>query len=172
MLRAIFLDRDGVLNRKAPDGQYVTNLDEFEVLPGVLDALVMLYRSGFQLFVVTNQRGVAKGVVSLDALDRVHRHLLHEVEQAGARIERVYICPHDYADRCDCRKPKPGMLLQATRDCNIDLTQSWMIGDGASDIEAGRCAGCKTGFVGVGECQAADLCASSLEELVRQILLS
>ena len=170
MAKAIFLDRDGVLNRKAPEGAYVTELRQFQLLPGSLDALVELYRHGYRLFIATNQRGIATGAVSPTAVERIHKYLLRKVEDAGARIEHVYVCPHDYVDRCGCRKPLPGMLLQAAQDFNIDLSDSWMIGDSASDIEAGRRAGCRTGFVGTGGCNAADLSALSLNELVTQLL--
>jgi len=170
LLKAIFLDRDGVLNRKAPEGAYVAELRQFELLPGSLDALVELYRHAYKLFVVTNQRGIATGALSPGAVERIHRYLLRKVEDAGARIEHVYVCPHDYVDRCGCRKPLPGMLLQAAQDFNIDLSGSWMIGDSASDIEAGRRAGCRTGFVGPGRCDAADLSAPSLKHLVTQLL--
>ena len=170
MAKAIFLDRDGVLNRKAPGGAYVAELHQFELLPGSLDALVELYRRGYRLFVVTNQRGIATGAVSPVAVEQIHGYLLRKVEDAGARIEHVYVCPHDHVDRCGCRKPLPGMLLQAARDFAIDLSDSWMIGDSASDIEAGARAGCRTAFVGPGCCDAADLSAPSLNELVIRLL--
>lgn len=170
MVRAIFLDRDGVLNQKAPEGWYIAHVEQFELLPGALDALAKLYKHGFRLFVVTNQRGITSGMVSLETLDRIHQRLLREVATAGGRIEEVYVCSHDYSDQCDCRKPRPGMLLQAAMDHDIDLNSSWMIGDSASDIEAGRNAGCKTAYIGPGYCESADLSAPSLAEVVRSLL--
>lgn len=169
MARAIFLDRDGVLNRKATEGAYITDLRQFDLLPGSLDAVAELYRRGYLLFIVTNQRCIATGTASIDAVETIHRHLLREVGKAGGQIARVYVCPHDYVDRCECRKPLPGMLLQAARDFDLDLSASWMIGDSASDIECGRRAGCKTAFVGAETCDAADVSAPSLLALVFQL---
>jgi D-glycero-D-manno-heptose 1,7-bisphosphate phosphatase len=168
--RAIFLDRDGVLNRKAPEGSYVASVGEFEVLPGSLEAIAKLCRNGWQVFLVTNQRGIARGMVSADAVEQIHRWLLEQVRRVGGQITQVYVCPHDYSDLCDCRKPNPGMLLRAAREHSLDLAQSWMVGDAISDMQAGRAVGCKTAYLGGGECEMADVKAPSLRIFVEQLL--
>jgi len=168
--RAVFLDRDGTLNRKAPEGRYVTGLEEFVLLPGVLPSLARLYDHGFRLFIVTNQRGIARGEVSSESLLQMHRYLLEQVESAGARIERIAVCPHEIAEGCECRKPKPGMILSLAAECQLDLARSWMIGDSVSDITAGRRAGCRTAYLGPAACPEADISAPSLDSLVEQLL--
>ena len=170
MARAVFLDRDGVLNRKAPEGRYIADLQQFEILPGALEAVARLRRSGFLVFVVTNQRGIARHIVSPKAVEGMHQYLLNEAKQVGGSIDKIYVCPHDDSDGCDCRKPMPGMLLRAAQEHSVDLTKSWMVGDSVSDLEAGRSAGCKTAFVGSEVCRAADLSMPSLEELVDLIV--
>jgi D-glycero-D-manno-heptose 1,7-bisphosphate phosphatase len=170
-MNAIFLDRDGVVNRKAPEGKYVTRVTGFEVLPGALEAIAALSRNGYEVFVVTNQRGLALGQVSRSDLREIHARMLDRVRQAGGKIRQIYVCPHDTIDRCACRKPQPGLLLQAQREHGIDLRASWMIGDTASDIVAGSRAGCRTAFIGAPHLQvAADLRASSLREVVGHLL--
>ncbi len=144
MTKAIFLDRDGVVNRKVPEGSYIQTLAALEFLPGALETVAEICRSGYLVFVVTNQRGVARGMVRPEVLDQIHSHILEAAARAGGRICRIYVCPHDIADACECRKPKPGMLLQAKAEFGIDMGASWMIGDAASDVAAGAAAGCGT----------------------------
>ncbi|HVM92267.1 MAG TPA: HAD family hydrolase [Terriglobales bacterium] len=170
-MRAIFLDRDGVINQKAAEGEYITTLEEFVLLPGVAETIATLCESGFAVCVVTNQRGLARGRVSSAELVRMHAELRNAVERAGGRIRQIYICPHDVADGCECRKPKPGMLLAAIRDHRIDAAKSWMIGDSASDVLAGKAAGCRTIFVGPREAGGrADACVDSLRNSLTVIL--
>ncbi len=164
------MDRDGTLNRKAPEGQYVTKLDEFVLLPGVLPSLAKLHEHGFKLFVVTNQRGIARGQVSWESLSQIHRYLLDQAESAGARIERIVVCPHEIAEDCECRKPKPGMILRLAAEHHLDLANSWLIGDSVSDITAGRRAGCRTAYIGIRACAEADISAASLGSVVDQLL--
>jgi D-glycero-D-manno-heptose 1,7-bisphosphate phosphatase len=144
MKKAAFLDRDGVLNRKAPDGQYVTQWEQMEFLPGVREAVRLLNEAGYFIVIVSNQRCVAKGLITISELEALHARMRQEFEAAGARIDAIYCCPHDFQPPCCCRKPKPGMLLEAARTHQLDLAASWMIGDSAHDVEAGRAAGCKT----------------------------
>ena len=144
MKKAAFLDRDGVLNRKAPEGKYVTRWEEMEFLPGAADAIRLLNQAGFFVVVVSNQRCVAKGLITTAELEALHARMQREYAASGARIDAIYYCPHDYESRCECRKPMPGMLLEAARAHDIDLAASWMIGDSAHDVEAGRRAGCHT----------------------------
>jgi len=166
MLKAVFLDRDGVINRKAPtEDEYVTRWEEMEILPGVAEAIALLQRSGFQVYILTNQRSVAKGLLTIRELEALHEQLCSWLAQRGAGIDGVYYCPHDLAPPCDCRKPKPGMILRAAREHNVELRTSWMVGDSISDMEAGRQAGCQTVYVssnGKPAGNAVDLVAPSL----------
>src|SRR5712692_12048263 len=136
MKKAAFLDRDGVINRKAPEGGYITRWEDLEILPGVPEGIILLTQAGYSVLAVSNQRCVAKGLLSLSELESIHERLCQELETKGASITRIYYCPHDNLTPCGCRKPAPGMLLAAARDHGIDLQNSWMIGDSKVDIEA------------------------------------
>jgi D-glycero-D-manno-heptose 1,7-bisphosphate phosphatase len=173
MKKAAFLDRDGVINRKPPEGQYVTRWEELQFLPGVSEAIILLTGAGYSVFVVTNQRGVAKGLLTQDDVESIHQKMCQELACAGAVITKVYYCPHERQPPCTCRKPAPGMLLTAAKSYDLDLASSWMIGDSDIDVEAGRNAGCKT--VRISQMEAlenngADLSAPSLPAAVQQIL--
>ncbi len=146
--RAVFLDRDGVINKKAPEGDYIKNWDEFEFLPKVKKAIKKLNEEGFLTIIVSNQRGVAKRIMTEDEVREIHDKMEEELKKEGAIINDIYYCPHDVEEHCNCRKPEPGLLLRAAKEHNIDLSQSWMIGDRESDIEAGKRAGCKTVLIG------------------------
>lgn len=139
---AVILDRDGTLNRRPPRAQYVTRPEEFEWLPGALEALRMLNEAGYTVAVVSNQAGVDRGAMTEEDLADVHRKLTDEAERAGGRIEAVYYCPHDWDEGCECRKPAPGMLFQAQRDLDLDLTRTPFIGDDERDAQAADAAGC------------------------------
>jgi D-glycero-D-manno-heptose 1,7-bisphosphate phosphatase len=172
MNRAVFLDRDGVLNRSmVRNGRpYApTSLDEFELLPGVLEAVRDLRIAGFLLIVVTNQPDVATGEVSAGVLDAMHRKL-----RAWLTLDDIKVCCHVDADGCLCRKPRPGMLLEAAREWSIDLDRSFMVGDRWRDVSAGRAAGCTTLFVDYGyaerQVDTPDFVVTSLAEAVRIIL--
>jgi len=144
MRRAVFLDRDGVINVKAPEGHYITRWEEFQFLPDAAGAIAILNQAGFSVIVVSNQRGVGKGLMTVDALEVIHSRMLAELAASGARIDAICYCPHDLGTHCACRKPGPGMLLRAATDHAIDLPNSWMVGDSDSDILAGKRAGCRT----------------------------
>jgi D-glycero-D-manno-heptose 1,7-bisphosphate phosphatase len=140
--RAVFLDRDGVLNAAfVRDGLPYPphSVDEVEILPGVEEACTRLRGSGFDLVVVTNQPDIARGTQTLEAVRRINDALL-----AALPLDEIVICPHDDADGCDCRKPKPGMLEAAAQRRGIDLAASFMVGDRWRDVEAGIRAGCRT----------------------------
>jgi len=146
--KAVFLDRDGVLNRThVRDGKpYPPNsLDETEILPGVEDACRLLKNAGFMLVCVTNQPDIARGDQSFEVVKKINQTLKEKLH-----LDDVRVCPHDTSDGCDCRKPKPGHLLDAARDFDIDLTSSIMVGDRWRDIEAGQNAGCRTVFIDYG----------------------
>ena len=173
MFKAVFLDRDGVINRKAPEGEYVTRWDALVFLPGVVEAIILLRQAGFRVIVVSNQRCVAKGLLTVQELESIHRRMCETFAAEGATIDAVYYCPHDTQPPCACRKPAPGLLLEAASAHQLDLESSWMVGDTASDMEAGRNAECKTARLQDPNEPAdrlADVVASSLIEAVRQIL--
>ena len=144
MIKGVFLDRDGVINRKPPEGDYITRWESFQILPGVTEGIAQLNHAGFRVIVVTNQRCIAKGLITAAELGSMHERLLDLLAQGGAKIDAIYYCPHEIEPVCQCRKPAPGMLLEAAQEHGIDLRASWMIGDSESDIEAGKIAGCKT----------------------------
>ena len=173
MRKAAFLDRDGVINQKLPEGQYVTCWEEMKFLPGVIEAIASLNRAGFHVVVVSNQRCIAKGLLTTDDLDLIHERMRKGFASDGALIDGIYYCSHDEHPPCGCRKPAPGLLLKAAIEHEIDLTSSWMIGDSDVDIGAGKSAGCKT--VRILKCDevpngSADLFARSLLDAVCQIV--
>jgi D-glycero-D-manno-heptose 1,7-bisphosphate phosphatase len=173
MPKAAFLDRDGVINRKAPDGQYITRWEDVEFLPRVAEAIALLNQAGFSVIVVSNQRGVAKGLVSVKELERIHRLMVEHLAASNASLRAIYYCPHDITPACACRKPAPGMLFQAAREHRIDLPNSWMVGDSDIDVQAGRNAGCKTARIlrsDVIPKIEADLSAASLCEAVQKLI--
>jgi D-glycero-D-manno-heptose 1,7-bisphosphate phosphatase len=175
MTRAVFLDRDGVINRKRLDDRYITCWEEFEFLPAVAESIMLLNRAGFFVVVVTNQRCVAKGLITEAELEGVHRRMVDALKNAGANVDGIYYCPHETDPPCGCRKPAPGMLQQAARVQNIELLASWMIGDSDADISAGRAAGCRTARIlskseNLDGVQEADIVACSLLDATRQIL--
>jgi D-glycero-D-manno-heptose 1,7-bisphosphate phosphatase len=171
--RAAFLDRDGVINRKPPEGQYVTRWEEMHFLPGVAKAIGLLNRAGFRVIVVSNQRCVAKGLLTACEMDSMHQRMCDGLAATGATIDEVYYCPHETQPPCCCRKPRPGMLLEAAHKYEIDLSASWMIGDSETDVQTGRNAGCKTArLLNISETAShdADIAALSLLDAVRQVL--
>jgi D-glycero-D-manno-heptose 1,7-bisphosphate phosphatase len=176
----VFLDRDGVINRKMAEGEYVSHWDRFHLLPGVEQAIAALNRSGRKVIVVTNQRGVALGYYSAADVEALHEQLQHHLAQHGARIDAFYYCPHD-KNQCDCRKPQTGLFEEAFRDFpQASATNSIVIGDSLSDIEAARNLGAPSIFIqGDPEFQkpgadkaalAADATADSLLEAVNRFL--
>lgn len=146
--QAIFLDRDGVINRpliRAGKPHPPSSLSEFEILPGVSEACQALKEQGFVLVVATNQPDVGRGILARDAVEAIHRWILQRLP-----IERVMTCFHAggaYGEHCDCRKPRPGMLFKAAEELKIDLAKSFMIGDRWRDVDCGLNAGCKTVFI-------------------------
>ena len=148
--KAIFLDRDGTINKYVG---FHRDINDFELIPGVAKAIKEINNSGYLAIVVTNQPVIARGEVTVSQLSEIHKKMATELGKEGAFLDAVYYCPHhpdkgyereipELKINCDCRKPKPGMLFQAANDFNIDLSQSWMIGDSVSDTKAGNAAGC------------------------------
>jgi D-glycero-D-manno-heptose 1,7-bisphosphate phosphatase len=148
MTRAIFLDRDGVIGENRAD--HVKSWDEFHFLPGALDALRWLRLGGFRTFVVTNQAIVNRGVVAAEVVEEINARMALCVAGYGGRIDDIRYCPHDYSEYCECRKPRPGMLLQLAEQWHVDLAQSYMVGDAWTDIAAGRAVSCRSIMVRTG----------------------
>ena len=147
--RAVFLDRDGVLNRDSPS--FIKTAKEMHLLPGAPLAVARLNRAGYLAIVISNQSGVARGLLTEDDLDAMHRKLCSAVRLAGGKITDVYYCPHLPGVGCSCRKPAPGMVRQAAEDYNVDVSRSYLIGDKIDDITCGSAAGCKTILVLTGQ---------------------
>ena len=154
--RAIFLDRDGTINRYVG---FLRDIEQFELLPGAAEAIRRINASGYLAIVVTNQPVIARGEVTREQLREIHDKMETLLGREGAYVDAIYYCPHhphrgypgevaELKIDCGCRKPKPGLLLQAAEDYNIDLTKSWMIGDSENDVQAGRAAGCRTMRIG------------------------
>lgn len=166
-LKYVFLDRDGVLNRKAPPAQYITRPEELVILPGVEEAVAALNRAGRKVIVVTNQRGIALGLYSHDDLNRIHDKLRAQLAAHGGHLDAIYVCPHE-AGQCNCRKPLTGLFERAYRDFpDATPESSVMVGDSLRDIEAGLRAGMATVFItGESTNSADDLRARSLAQLL------
>ena len=152
--RAVFLDRDGTIN---VEKEYLHRPEELEFIPGVPQAIARLNRAGYLVVVVTNQSGVARGYFSVADVNRLHQVMQQRLSDEGAHIDAYYLCPHhphkgldEYRLDCDCRKGKPGMLLQAAVDFSIDLSRSFMVGDKDADVLAGIAAGCRPYLVTTG----------------------
>ena len=139
--KAVFIDRDGTIARDVP---YCSRPEDFELLPSVVEGIKLLNERNFKVVVVTNQSGIARGYFTEEMLAKIHDKMRAELASYGARVDAIYYCPHHPDENCECRKPKPKMLLQAASDLDIDLKQSFVIGDNDMDIEMGRRAGCKS----------------------------
>ncbi len=175
--KAIFLDRDGTINKYVG---FLRNINDFELFPGVAEAIRMINASGYLAIVVTNQPVIARGEVTFAELDEIHNKMETLLGKDGAYLDAIYYCPHhphkgyegeipELKIECECRKPKPGMLLKAAEDFNIDLSQSWMVGDSENDIKAGRAAGCRTALIGF-EDFLQDIKVKSLYEFATNML--
>lgn len=154
MRKVVFLDRDGVINK---DVSYLYKIEDLQWVDGAKEALQLAYDAGYDLIVVTNQSGVARGYYKESDVQILHDYMGNELDKAGAPILRFYYCPHHeegiidkYAVNCDCRKPKPGMLLQAIKEYHINPSESFLIGDNVRDVEAAEAAGVK-GYLFTGE---------------------
>lgn len=172
MRRAVFLDRDGVINANIErDGRLLAprSLDQFVIMPGVKEAVTKLREAGFVVIVVTNQPDIATGHITRALLDRMHEKLSTELA-----VDDIKVCPHVDADKCACRKPKPGLLREAAAERGIDLSASFMVGDRLSDMGAGKAAGCSTVWITnkaeADTTTAPDAVAGSLAQAVAWIL--
>ena len=174
--KAVFLDRDGTINKYVG---FLRDIDQFELIEGVAEAIKRINASGYLCIVVTNQPVIARGEVTVPLLETIHNKMETLLGLEGAYIDGLYYCPHhphkgfegeipELKFDCECRKPKPGMLLKAAEDFNIDLSESWMVGDGENDIKAGENAGCKTCLIGKDEF-GQDMTVESLLEFAMNI---
>ncbi len=176
--KAIFLDRDGTINQYVG---FLKDIDEFVLLPGVAEAVRLINAKGYLAIVVTNQPVIARGDINRAQLLEIHKKMETLLGLEGAYLDAVYYCPHhpdkgfegeipELKIKCDCRKPKPGMLLQAAKEYNIDLSESWIVGDGENDIKAGKAAGCNTALVSNDKSfWGQDITGNSLLECMQQI---
>ncbi len=175
--KAIFLDRDGTINKHIG---FLRDLEEFELLPEVAEAIKLINNSGYLAIVITNQPVIARGEITVEQLNAIHDKMETLLGYEGAYLDGLYYCPHhpdkgftgevpELKIECCCRKPKPGLFFRAAADYNINLEQSWMIGDSENDIKAGKAAGCKTALIGEGG-YGQDISDASLYELVKIIL--
>ena len=144
-MKAVFLDRDGVINENRSD--HVKSWAEFRFLPGALEAIARLSKAGVLVFVITNQAIINRGTVSRDIVSEINRRMAQEIERWGGRIEAVACCPHRPEERCLCRKPQPGLLLDLARRYGLKLSDTAVVGDALTDIEAGLAAGCQAVLV-------------------------
>ncbi len=175
---AVFLDRDGVINTSPGDHDYVRSARDFAMLPGVPQAIRLLNDAGLPVVVISNQRGIARGLMTEQDLDAITDRMHRELSAAGARVDRVFYCPHDNG-QCSCRKPLPGLLYRAVEELGVDLAKSYLVGDTATDMAAGRAAGCSVLLVLTGKTTAdaalqvvpkPDGIVTDLAEAVRRIL--
>lgn len=168
MWRAAFLDRDGVINRMVYDAEFgivdsPANPDQLKLIPGVGEAIARLNRLGLLVVIISNQPGIAKGKFTVPLLDDMERKMLAGIQAGGGKVNAIYNCLHhpqadleQYRVLCECRKPRPGLLLLAARELEIDLERSYMVGDGVTDVIAGRAAGTTTLFVSSRKCYTCD----------------
>jgi len=192
IVRAIFLDRDGVINELVYHQEQGIidspfTIEQFRLLPGVSQAIKKLREKGYKVVLVSNQPGIAKGYMSEETFDKIRGKMSEELAEDGASLDGEYYCFHHPEAKvqrlkvnCECRKPKPGMLLQAAQDMDIDLSQSWMVGDGLTDIKAGKSAKTRTILLGRMKCELChlmdeedarpDAITSNLEEAAQFIL--
>lgn len=152
--RAVFIDRDGTINHNGEKG-YIHKKEDFKFLPGVLAALKKLSKTEYKIFIATNQSGIGRGLYKESDMKKLHRYMLQELKNQGVRVDAVYYCPHHTDDGCGCRKPAPGMALQAVADHDVSLNDSWMIGDSDKDVLMGREANMRT--IKLGARMAAEL---------------
>lgn len=163
MKPTVFLDRDGVINVKAPPHEYITRPENFVLIDGAAEGIEMLNNGGFQVIVITNQRGIAKGKLTEDDLSSVHHEMINKLSMKGARIDGIYFCPHN-EDECDCRKPGIGLLQKAEKDFPVAKSRSCFIGDSESDVLCGKNHGIMTVHIGKGNNYGADMQFETLYE--------
>lgn len=141
MCRAVFVDRDGVICRNRTD--HVKSWQEFVFLPGAVEAMVRLARTDLRIIIITNQAVINRGIIPAEVVEDINARMVRAIEEAGGRVDDVLYCPHRPDEQCDCRKPRPGMLLMAAKRWGVDLAQSYLVGDAETDMQAARTVGCR-----------------------------
>ena len=178
-MKAIFLDRDGVINRDPGFGDYIKSWQEFEFMPDAIDAIKLLNKNSYEIFVISNQAGVARGLFSKESLDEITANMLKEIEAKGGKIRWVSYCIHASDAGCDCRKPNTGQIKSATKGLNIDFKKTYFVGDSRLDVGVGKNIGSKTILLLTGKETAEDVetwqnkpdfIMKSLMEAVRWVL--
>ncbi len=162
-LELVILDRDGVINRES--GEFIKSAEEWQALPGSLEALARLHRHGIHVVVVSNQSGLARGLYDIHALNEIHQKMHRLVHESGGHIDAVFFCPHGPDEDCECRKPRPGMLLQIAQRLRIDLAGIPFVGDRLSDVHAARHAGAVPVLVRSGRYRDGDASADELRDV-------
>lgn len=179
-MNVVFLDRDGVINEYPGDGKYVTSWKAFKFIKGSKEAIALLTELGWDIYVISSQAGVSKGLYKKATLDRITKNMLAEIKKAGGKIKKVLYCIHSKDDNCDCRKPKTGLLVQAVGDLGPEFRDTYFIGDDKRDIQTGINAGCRTILVFSGKSSKKelhdweflpDMTASNLSEAVKKIII-
>jgi len=172
-MKAVFLDRDGTVNVGVPTYERVNSIDKVQLLPNTLEALRQLAKLDYLVFFVTNQAGLAEGLITRVQFDEINKKVLELISSTGVRVLGTYVCPHGEGDDCDCRKPKPELLLDAAKEHGVELQDSWMVGDRPSDVMTGINAGTRAILVKTGvptvESEQATYIAPSLLEAVQYI---
>ncbi len=146
--RAVFLDRDGVINVYRED--YVRSWEQFAFIDGALEGMAALTKYGFKLLVISNQSAIGRKIIGRQVVEDIHRRMLVQIERAGGKIAGLFYCPHTPEENCGCRKPQPGLLIQAARELGLDLAGSYLIGDSLDDVITGQKVGCTTLLVRTG----------------------
>ena len=160
-IKLIALDRDGIVNEDSPS--YVKSLSEWRTISGSTNAIAKLKRHNYKIVIATNQSGIARGLFTLDTVNILHQHMLDEIKRAGGTLDGIFMCPHKPEDNCDCRKPKPGLLLQAAKKFNIRTQEILMIGDSFRDILAAKNCGAQAMFIKTNQKKTSDLLAAQKE---------
>ena len=164
-MKLLILDRDGTLNRSRDD--YVASPDEWEALPGALEAVSRLNHAGWHVVIATNQSGIGRGMIDMATVNAVHAHMLRHLQQLGGRIDAVFFCPHTPEDGCTCRKPLPGLLHDIAQRYGVDMATVPMVGDTLRDLQAALAAGCEPHLVRTGRAAALD--ADEVATLLQQV---
>lgn len=161
MLRLVILDRDGVINYDSE--QHIRSPSEWHAIPGSLEAIARLNRAGYRVLVATNQSGLARGLLTIKDMSAIHARMRRELAQVGGQIEAVFFCPHAREEGCECRKPRPGLLLEIARRLGVDLRDVVVVGDALRDVQAARAAGARPVLVRTGKGRETESSVNGLE---------
>lgn len=160
------IDRDGIINKRPLKARYIKNWKQFKFLPGAIKSMGLLKRHGFKLILISNQAGIGRGLMTEKDLQKIHENMQKALKEKNADLDAIYYCPHSWEDNCECRKPKPGMILRAANDLSFDITKAVFIGDDERDVQTGKNAGCKTILISRGNAanSSPDMICKSFEQ--------